>query len=92
MAPSFQAPCCGPQSWVMSSMVCPATVGGWLTSSNGSSTVAPSASRYDAALPSMERPTIAWVNTVAGSVVGPPGYDRYERRSPKPRTPAIVPK
>jgi hypothetical protein len=63
MAPSCHMPCWGPQSWVMSSSVCPATDGGWDTSSNGASVADPSASRYDAVAPVMEVPCRTWSNT-----------------------------
>src|SRR5579875_2600361 len=75
MAPSFHMPCWGPQSWVMSLVVWPATLGGLLTSSNGSSTVAPSASEYDTFWPPRLVPTIGWAAVEATLEEGPPGYE-----------------
>jgi hypothetical protein len=74
--PLFQAPCCGPQSWVMSFVVWPSIVGGVLVSSNGHSACSPSASRYaGAGVPVMDVPTKLWRKTEAGSVEGPPAYE-----------------
>src|ERR1700721_640228 len=71
LAPLFHDPCWVPQSCVMSLVVCPATVGGLLTSSKGWRTSAPPEGAYETGVPPNDVPTIDWVKA-RGPLAGPP--------------------